>query len=374
MQVRTFGDADGVEVKEITLQSAGGATASVITWGAVLRDLVVPAASGPQRVVLGLNSLDDYRAYSPHFGATPGRFANRIAGGRFTLDGRGYTLPTNEKGKNTLHGGPKGFGKLPWHLDHAEASAVRLVLDSPDGDAGFPGAVRATCTYRLLDPGTLVVELEAHTDAPTLVNLAHHSYFNLDGSPDVLDHEVQLNCPFMTPADADNIPTGEILAVKGTPYDFTAPRPIRNAAGTTYDNNFVLGPMPDPRTGLAHAATVRSPRNGPRARSAHGPARPPVLRRVEAELPRPGAGRRALRAAWGVRGGVPALPGRAAQAAFPLRRAASGTDLPPGHRIPLRLRLSDVRASGRNAEGPRSRGAPRGSVSAPAGAGHRFSG
>lgn len=262
MQVRTFGDADGVEVKEITLQSAGGATASVITWGAVLRDLVVPAPSGPQRVVLGLNSLDDYRAYSPHFGAIPGRFANRIAGGRFTLDGRDYTLPTNEKGKNTLHGGPRGFGKLPWHLDHAEASAVRLVLDSPDGDAGFPGAVRASCTYRLLDPGTLVVELEAHTDAPTLVNLAHHSYFNLDGSPDVLDHEVQLNCPFMTPADADSIPTGEIRAVAGTPYDFTAPRPIRNAAGTTYDNNFVLGPMPDPRTGLAHAATVRSPRNG----------------------------------------------------------------------------------------------------------------
>ncbi len=262
MQVRSFGDADGVDIKEITLRSASGATASVITWGAVLRDLVVPSAAGPQRVVLGLNSIEDYRAYSPHFGATPGRFANRIAGGRFTLDGTDYTLPTNEKGKTTLHGGPKGFGKLPWTLDHAEDASVTLVMNSPDGDAGFPGAVRATCTYRLMDPGTLVVELRATTTAPTLVNLAHHSYFNLDGSPSVLDHEVQLNCPFMTPADADNIPTGEIRAVAGTPFDFTAPRPIRNEAGVTYDNNFVVGPMPDPRTGLAHAATVRSPKNG----------------------------------------------------------------------------------------------------------------
>jgi aldose 1-epimerase len=262
MQVRSFGEADGVDIKEITLRNAAGATASVITWGAVLRDFVVPSSNGPQRVVLGLNSIHDYLVYSPHFGATPGRFANRIAGGRFELDGRDYTLPTNEKGKTTLHGGPKGFGRLPWHLDHADSASVRLVLDSPDGDAGFPGAVRATCTYTLLDPGTLTVDLSATTDAPTLVNLAHHSYFNLDGSADIRDHEVLLNCPFMTPVDDDLIPTGEIRAVAGTSYDFTSLRPIRNAEGTNYDHNFVLGPMPDVRTGLAHAATVRSPKNG----------------------------------------------------------------------------------------------------------------
>lgn len=262
MQVRSFGDADGVDIKEVTLRTATGATASIITWGAVLRDLVVPAAGGPQRVVLGLNSIEDYRAYSPHFGATPGRFANRIAGGHFTLDGMTYTLPTNDKGKNTLHGGPKGFGKLPWRLDHADEASATLVLESPDGDAGFPGLVRATCTYTLREPGTLVVDLQATTDAPTLVNLAHHSYFNLDGSPDVLDHELMLNCPFMTPADADNIPTGEIRAVAGTPFDFTAMRPIRDASGSTYDNNFVIAPMPDLASGLAHAATVRSPKNG----------------------------------------------------------------------------------------------------------------
>ena len=262
MQVRSFGEADGVEIKEITLRNAAGATASVITWGAVLRDLVVPAPTGPQRVVLGLNALEDYRRYSPHFGAIPGRFANRIAGGQFTLDGRTFTLPTNEKGKTTLHGGPKGFGKLPWRLEHAEDASVMLALDSADGDSGFPGHMRATCTYRLAEPGTLVVDLQATADAPTLANLAHHSYFNLDGSADVLDHEVLLNCPFVTPVDADLIPTGEILAVAGTPFDFTAPRPIRNAAGQAYDNNFVIGPMPDPETGLAHAATVRSRVNG----------------------------------------------------------------------------------------------------------------
>lgn len=262
MEVRSFGDVDGVEVKDITLRNKAGATASVITWGAVLRDLVVPARGGPQRVVLGLNSIEDYRAYSPHFGAVPGRFANRIAGAQFTLDGKDYRLPANDKGKNTLHGGPKGFGKRPWHLEHAEVASVTLVMASPDGDAGFPGAVRATCTYALLEPGTLRVDLRATCDAPTLVNLAHHSYFNLDGSTDILDHELILNAPFMTPNDADSIPTGEITAVAGTPFDFTAMRPVRHASGSTYDNNFVIGAALDVETGLAHAATVRSPKNG----------------------------------------------------------------------------------------------------------------
>ena len=262
MDVRAFGDVDGVEVKEITLRNGAGATASVITWGAVLRDLVVPVPGGHQRVVLGLNSLEDYRAYSPHFGATPGRFANRIAGGRFTLDGKTYTLPTNDKGKNTLHGGPKGFGKRPWRLEGGSSSSVTLGLESPDGDAGFPGTVHATCTYTLADPGTLIVVLEASTDAATLVNLAHHSYFNLDGGADILDHEVTLNAPFRTPADADNIPTGEISAVAGTSYDFTAARPVRNPEGVTYDTNYVIGAEIEPISGLAHAATVRSPKNG----------------------------------------------------------------------------------------------------------------
>ena len=262
MQVRSFGHADGVEIQEVTLRNAAGATASVITWGAVLRDLVVPAAGGPQRVVLGLNTIEDYLVHSPYFGAIPGRFANRIAGARFTLDGQVHSLPANERAGNTLHGGPKGFGAVPWRVEHVEANSATLALDSPDGDEGFPGAVHATCTYTLAEPGTLVVELAATTDAPTVLSLAHHSYFNLDGGADVLDHEVLLNCPFMTPTDANLIPTGEIRSVAGTPFDFTVMRPIRNEADQNYDMNFVVAPQPDPATGLAHAATVRSPKNG----------------------------------------------------------------------------------------------------------------
>lgn len=261
MAIASFGQVDGVEIEEITLRNAAGATASVLTWGAVLRDLVVPAPAGPQRVVLGLNTIDDYRRHSPSFGIIAGRFANRIAGAAFILDGRTHALRANEAGRTTLHGGPKGFGSVPWRLERAEEARVTLSLDSPDGDGGFPGRVRATCTYALLEPGTLLVELEAEADAPTVVNLAHHSYFNLDGSADVRDHEVMLNCPFYTPVDADLIPTGEVLSVAGTPFDFASPRPIRGPAGQNYDHNFVVGPAPDPETGLAHAATVRSPRN-----------------------------------------------------------------------------------------------------------------
>ena len=262
MQVRSFGFADGVEIQEITLRNAAGATASVITWGAVVRDLVVPSAGGLQRVVLGLNTIEHYRAYSPYFGAIPGRFANRIAGGRFVLDGQAYHLAINEKSGNTLHGGPKGFGSVPWRLGQFDETSVTLLLDSPDGDEGFPGHVRASCTYTLAEPGTLIVELEATTDTPTILSLAQHSYFNLDGSADVRDHEVQLNCDFVTPVDADLIPTGEIRAVAGTPFDFSAPRSIRNDAGQDYDINYAIAPAPDPATGLAHAATVRSRKNG----------------------------------------------------------------------------------------------------------------
>ncbi len=262
MDVEKFGEVDGVEVVVATLRSSAGATASIMSWGAVLRDLIVPSSRGPQRVVLGLNSLDEYRRYSPHFGATPGRFANRIAGGKFRLDGKAYQLPLNEKGKNTLHGGPNGFGKRPWQLAAAEKNSVTLVLDSPDGDAGFPGALRATCVYALLEPSTLLVELTATCDAPTIVNLAHHSYFNLDGSADILDHQVTIDAGFRTPTNADLIPTGEVSTVAGTPYDFRTERPVRNPSGTSYDTNFVIAAMLDARTGLAHAATVRSLQNG----------------------------------------------------------------------------------------------------------------
>ena len=264
MSVRAFGEADGVTVFEVILRSAGGAEAKVISWGGVLHDLVVPCTQGPQRVVLGLNTMDDYLKHSPHMGATAGRFANRIARGRFAIDGHAYETPCNEGGKNALHGGGKGlgFGSRPWKLGLHDASSVTMSLHSPDGEAGYPGNLNVNCTYRLLESATLEVEMRAWTDAPTLVNLAHHSYFNLDGSADARDHELLLHADFYTPVDEDNIPTGEILKVADSAFDFCAARPIRNAQDQRYDHNFVIAPMPDRATGLALAAILRSPRNG----------------------------------------------------------------------------------------------------------------
>ncbi len=262
MSVKVFGEVDGQTIYEIVLRNASGASASVITWGAVLRDLVVPSAHGLQRVVVGLETLEDYRAYSSHAGATAGRFANRIQHGTFTLEGKTYQLPLNEANTNSLHGGGKGFGKRPWQLAWHSENAVALTLFSPDGDANFPGNMTVTCVYRLLEPGTIRVEMSATTDAPTVINLAHHSYFNLDGSPDVLDHHVQINADFYTPTYPDTIPTGEILAVKDTAFDFNLMRPFRDRNAPDpqlYDHNFVLR---GPRGIMQHVASVRSPKNG----------------------------------------------------------------------------------------------------------------
>ena len=239
MSAHVFGQIDDAPVIEVTIEFKAGASARILTWGAVLRDLVVPTAKGPQRVTLGLNSLEDYIAYSPHFGAVPGRFANRIANGRFAVDGVVHQLDRKPGEKHTLHGGPKGFGRRLWKLGAHDASSVSLSLDLPDGDAGFPGAVTAKCIYRMLEPATLRVELAAVSDRPTIINLTQHAYFNLDGSPDILQHELTLLADFFTPTDVELIPTGEIRSVAGTPYDFRVARPVRDPSGTTYDTNFV---------------------------------------------------------------------------------------------------------------------------------------
>ncbi len=261
LSAQSFGLIDQTPVFEVTIASSAGASAKILTWGAVVRDLVVPASNGLQRVVLGLNTLDDYLAHSPSFGAVPGRFANRIANGRFVLDGVAYQLDRRPGQKHTLHGGPNGFGHRIWKLGAYDNSSVELILESPDGDAGFPGAMTATCVYRLLEPATLRVELSAVSDRPTIVNLTQHSYFNLDGSPDILDHELRLFADFYTPADTELIPTGEIRAVAGTPYDFRTPRTVRDPALTPYDTNFV-GALQPGEDGLAQIAALRSPKNG----------------------------------------------------------------------------------------------------------------
>lgn len=210
MSVHLFGELGNSPVFEVTIASAAGAQAKILTWGAVLRDLVVPSANGAQRVTLGLNSIEDYVAHSPSFGAVPGRYANRIANGRFALDGKVYELARKPGDKHTLHGGPNGFGRRIWKLGEHDASSVTLVLESANGEEGFPGALTATCVYRLLEPATLRVELTAQCDGPTIVNLTQHAYFNLDGSSDVRDHELTLLSDFYTPTDDELIPTGEI--------------------------------------------------------------------------------------------------------------------------------------------------------------------
>ncbi len=260
MTVTVFGMFEGVSVQEIVLRSKAGALAHVLTYGAVVRDLQVPLHGKLQRVVLGLNTIEDYHAHSPHFGAMAGRYGNRIARGQFELDGKVYHLPLNQAGKHSLHGGGAGFGKRLWTLKDHTDNSVTLTQHSPSGDAGYPGTLDVTCRYVLEEPACLRVEVSAVTDAATPINVIHHSYFNLDGSPDILDHELTLNADFYTPTDVDLIPTGEVLGVKGTKLDFTAPRPIRG--GPKYDNNFILRQLPLAEGGLVHAARVRSPKNG----------------------------------------------------------------------------------------------------------------
>lgn len=272
MQKRIFGQFDGVDIHEISLRSEMGMEAKVLTWGAAVRDLLIPTSSGQQRVIVGYNTLDDYLADGAHAGTIAGRFANRITNGSFVLDGQTYLLPLNQDGKHTLHGGGDGqaFSRRPWTLEAHEESSAILSLQSPDGDAGFPGNLRIQCVYRLFDPATLRVELTATTDAPTLCNLVTHCYFNLElpvgfgnaAVPSAVDHHFVANADFYTPVDDDLIPTGEIRFTSGTPYDFHRPRPLRNPQGVTYDLGFVLREKPTPAAALVHAGTLYGPKTG----------------------------------------------------------------------------------------------------------------
>jgi aldose 1-epimerase len=267
MESRVFGSLDGEPIYEVAIRCAR-LEARIISWGAVLRELCAPAAegTGERHFVLGLCTLEDYLTHSRHFGAIAGRFANRIAHGRFELDGTLRRLPLNDHGKHSLHGGGAGFGRRPWRLAAHDASAATLSLVSPDGDNGYPGTVFATCTYRLLEPATLRIELTAIADAPTPLNLAPHSYFNLDGSPDIRDHELDIAADFYTPVDEEGVPTGEITPVHSTQYDFRTPRSLRlldsSVGGVRYDINFVLRQPHVAVHGvrsLQHAATLRAP-------------------------------------------------------------------------------------------------------------------
>lgn len=252
---------DGETVQRFTL-AGGGLSAKIMNWGAVVQDLRLVDHAAP--LVLGFEHFDDYPAHSPYMGAIAGRCANRIGGGRFSIAGQRYQSDRNFLGKHTLHGGAKGFGKRMWDVALHGDDFLTLTLHSPDGDMGFPGALDVTCTYRLKIPGTLSVELTATTDEPTLCNLAHHSYFNLEdgGSGDVLDHRLMLVAAAYLPVDSELIPDGVVQPVDGSAFDFRQARPIRHQANggqTLYDHNFCLAAH---RGGLKQAAWVQAPNSG----------------------------------------------------------------------------------------------------------------
>ena len=260
---------DGKSVDVYTLTNANGIEIRAITYGGIITSLRVPDSAGVLGdVVLGFDDLASYLKGHPFFGSIVGRYGNRIAGGKFTLDGRTYTLATNN-GPNHLHGGKVGFDKAVWSAEPA-AKGVGVVLThtSPDGDEGYPGTLKVRVTYTLTDKNELVVDYHATTDKPTPVNLTQHSYFNLAGSGTILHHQLTIHADRYTPVDATLIPTGELASVEGTPFDFRKPTAVgaridqphpqlKNGGG--YDHNFVLTGAPGE---LRFAARLTDPKSG----------------------------------------------------------------------------------------------------------------
>ena len=235
---------DGSAVEAVVIGD-GDLSAVCLTWGAVVQDLRHTARPWP--LVLGLNRLEDYVASTGFLGATAGRFANRIAGARFTLDGVTYQLDANSPGGHHLHGGTVTFGRRNWNLVDCDRTSVTFSLHSPDGEGGYPGNLDVTCRYEIRPPSTLHVAYGGQTDAPTLLNIAHHSYFNLAGGGSVRDHLLRVDADHYLPVDNELIPTGEIASVEGTEYDFRHIRTIgvwRGRSAGLYDINMCLAPEP----------------------------------------------------------------------------------------------------------------------------------
>ncbi|WP_210527340.1 aldose epimerase family protein [Rubellimicrobium arenae] len=282
MAVEEFGRIGSDPVQAVTLDDGNGLRARVITYGARLTELHVPDREGRQDdIVLGFDRLDDYLSTTTYFGATCGRYANRIARGRFALDGEAFQLDVNE-GANHLHGGRDGFDRRNWTLAEADDRRVVFRLTSPDGDMGYPGECDLVTTYDLAGDGRLLITMAATTTRATPINVVHHSYFNLagQGSGDVLRQEMRLAAPFYTPVDGELLATGEIRSVAGTAFDFTTPKPIGRdfaalgsvgagvfQAGGGYDHNWVLGGDgggSDVGSGLHDCAEIRDPASGRR--------------------------------------------------------------------------------------------------------------
>jgi aldose 1-epimerase len=243
---------DGTAVDIYTLRNSTGSEARICTYGGIVVSLKVPDRAGQLGdVVLGYDNLNGYLEKSPFFGALIGRYGNRIANGKFTLDGHEYTLATND-GPNTLHGGVKGFDKVVWKarpVSTSQGAGLELTYLSKDGEEGFPGNLSVTAEYILTEDNALRLEFKATTDKDTVVNLTHHSYFNLAGKGDILNHTVMIKADKFTPVDALLIPTGELRPVEATPFDFQTPITIgarinqddeQLKFGKGYDHNWVI--------------------------------------------------------------------------------------------------------------------------------------
>ena len=232
----------GEPVRRIAI-AGGGLTASVLSFGTILQDLRLEGHGAP--LVLGYDDFAAYLAHRNFFGATAGRYANRIRDGRFIIAGARHAIDPDHPEMHGLHGGPGGYALRSWTVSAAGSDFVTLSLHDRAGTMGFPGAMEVHCTYRLKSGGTLSIEFSATTDEPTLCNLAHHSYFNLDdgGAGSILDHRMTIAAGAYLPVDAALIPTGEVRPVDGTAYDFRLARKIRPPAGAElpgYDHNFCV--------------------------------------------------------------------------------------------------------------------------------------
>lgn len=245
---------DGISVDLYSLTNANGMKVSITNYGGIITSIIVPDKDGNMGdVVLGFDNLDDYMKKSPYFGCIVGRYGNRIAKGKFTLNGKTYTLAVNN-GPNHLHGGIVGFDKVVWDAEEVRGGdyvGLKLSYLSKDGEEGYPGNLSVAVTYLLTNDNEIKIQYEATTDQPTLCNLTNHSYFNLadGGASPILDQELMINADSFTPIDETSIPTGELKPVEGTPFDFRKPKKIgldidddnqqlRNGQG--YDHNFVL--------------------------------------------------------------------------------------------------------------------------------------
>ena len=248
---------DGTEVKRVAI-AAGDLSAHFISYGAVLQDLRLAGHAAP--LVLGFDTLADYLAHSKHFGATAGPCANRTARGHVAFGDKTVTLDLNE-GRNHIHGGRKGTGKLNWEVGDTAPDRVTFSLTLPDGHMGYPGPMRLYAHFRIVPPATLEVVYEADCDAPTLVNLAHHSYFNLSGEADILAHELTIPAETYLPVDEEKIPLGDPAPVEGTEFDFRAPRTFgaTHGAASRLDHNFCLA---ETRGAMHPAARVFAPASG----------------------------------------------------------------------------------------------------------------